>query len=359
MSSTRRQFLTRALVAASTVLAVRPKRSVGELAAPRIKSEPDVVVYDGAYPGWPWITSGAQGRLYCVFREGTVHGYSASGRAMLATSDDQGRNWSKAAVIVDEPEVDDRNVAVVELNNGDLLATYNTYNAAKESQAMTIRSADGGRTWSEPKPLDRINTRTRSAVVVLRDGTLVLPYYVASGNGSLAAISEDGGGRWKTFVVPDAEGFVGDEWDLLEVQPGRLIGIHRNNHPQGDGTFWKTESRDGGRRWSVPRPTNIIDTRSRSPAQITMHGETPTVIYADRRMVSVSAVRTSDADFLQWDVEHRLPCYVYNADQTPIADGSYPVSAPVGDTRRLIVDYEIRETTKRIAGYFVDFPADW
>ena len=359
MLPTRRQFLKQTLVATSSVLAVGPRRSFGELAISRVKSEPDVVLPDGTYPGWPWITATAGGTLYCVFREGTVHGYSASGRAMITKSDDKGRTWSKAAIVVDQAEVDDRNVAVAELSSGDLLVTYNTYDAAKNSQAMTIRSADGGRTWSKPKPLDRANTRTRSAAVELPDGTLVLPYYVAPAHGSLAAISADGGHRWKTFAVPDAEGFVGDEWDVAEVEPGRLIGIHRNSHPKGDGTFWKTESRDGGCTWSVPMPTNVRDSRSRSPAQITMHGKTPTVIYADRRMVSVSAVRTTDPEFLTWDAEHRLPCYLYRADAAPIRDASYPVSAPVGDNRRLIVDYEIRKTTKRIAGYFVSFPADW
>ncbi len=359
MPPTRRQFLKHALIGTSTALAALPSWARAASVPAPVKSQADVVIYEGTYPGWPWITSGADGRLYCVFREGTIHGYSPSGRAMITTSDDGGRLWSKATTVVDEASVDDRNVAVTELKDGDLLAVYNTYDAAKNSQAMTIRSADGGRTWSRPKPLDRSNTRTRSAVVPLTDGALLLPYYVAPGNGSLAAVSEDGGRRWRTFAVPDAPGFVGDEWDVAEVEPGRLIGIHRNSHPQGDGAFWKTESRDGGRTWSVPKPTNIQDRRSRSPAQITMHGKTPTVIYADRRMVSVSAVRTTDADFLAWDVQRRLACYLYNADETPIADASYPVSAPVEDNRRLIVDYEIRETTKRITGYFVNFPVDW
>ena len=49
----------------------------------------------------------------------------------------------------------------------------------------------------------------------------------------------------------------------------------------------------------------------------------------------------------------------YNADESPIPDGSYPVSAPVDARTRLIVDYEIRPTSKRIAGYFVTFPEDW
>ncbi len=37
------------------------------------KSKPDVVIYEGAYPGWPWVAKGADGTLHCVFREGTQH----------------------------------------------------------------------------------------------------------------------------------------------------------------------------------------------------------------------------------------------------------------------------------------------
>jgi hypothetical protein len=76
-------------------------------------------------------------------------------------------------------------------------------------------------------------------------------------------------------------------------------------------------------------------------------------------MVSVSAVNTTDPEFLRWDIEHRLPCYVYNADEAPIPDGSYPVSVQVGPRERLIVDYEIRKDSKRIAGYFVSLPKEW
>ncbi|HJT75668.1 MAG TPA: hypothetical protein VJ739_00550, partial [Gemmataceae bacterium] len=80
---------------------------------------------------------------------------------------------------------------------------------------------------------------------------------------------------------------------------------------------------------------------------------------ADWGMVSVSAVRTADPSFRRWDVEHRLLCYRYNADGSPITDGSYPVSAPVSRRRRLIVDYEIRKDSRRITGHFVTFPEGW
>ena len=356
----RRVFLQRALsgsvaLSASTGLG----RSLWGAAVATTKSRPDVIVYEGTYPGWPWITAGADGTLYCAFREGTEHGYSSVGKALFCKSTDRGRTWSAAQVIVDAPDVDDRNVALVELPNRELLVTYNTYDRALQSVAMTVRSADGGRTWFAPRPIGAPNTRTKSAALPLTDGSLLLPFYVAPGSGALAGLSPDQGLTWKVVRVPDTAGFIGDEWDVLEVEPGRIVGILRNSHPQTDGTFWKTESRDSGKTWSVPRPTNVRSQRHPSPAQIARHGRTPILVYADRRMVSVSLVRTSDPEFLRWDVEQRLPCWVYNADESPIPDGSYPVSVQTGPRERLIVDYEIRANSKRIAGYFVTLPEDW
>lgn len=73
----------------------------------------------------------------------------------------------------------------------------------------------------------------------------------------------------------------------------------------------------------------------------------------------MSAIKTSDSEYLHWDLRQRLPCYLYNADESPIPDGSYPVSVQIGSRQRLIVDYEIREQSKRITGYFITFPEDW
>lgn len=355
--TTRRHFLHHAFLTGAAAMA--GTRLLGAEAEAAIKSKPDVVIYEGTYPGWPWITPGADGTLYCVFREGTEHGFSASGKAMLSTSSDSGKTWSKARAIVDAPNIDDRNVAIVELRNRDLLVSYNTYTRKQESLAMIVRSSDGGKNWSKPKAVGRTNTRTKSAAIPLADGNLLLPYYIAPGSGAVAARSKDNGVSWETVHVPDAEGFVGDEWDVLEVEPGRIVGILRNSHAKRDGFFWKTESKDSGKTWTVPKKTNVQSKRHPSPAQITRHGKTPTLIYADRRMVSVSAVKTSDPDFLRWDVAHRLPCYLYSRDESPIPDGSYPVSVSISGRQRLIVDYEIRKDSKRIAGYFVTFPENW
>lgn len=330
-----------------------------EPAMSTIKSAPDVVIHEGAYPGWPWICTGSDGTLYCAFREGTEHGFSPSGKIMLSISRDRGQHWSEARTVIDAPEIDDRNVAIEQLKDGRLFMVYNTYTRDLKSQTMGSFSSNGGESWSAPAPIGLDETRTRAAVVELSDASLLLPYYRAPGDQSLAARSTDGGKTWKTAAIENTDQFVGDEWDVLEVSPRRLIGIIRNSAPNTDGHFWVSESLDLGQTWSPARRTNLVSARYPSPAEITLQHGKVTVIYPSRRMESVAAATTSDPTFTTWDVEDQLLCYRYGPEGATIPDGSYLSSLSVGPNRRLLVDYEIREDSKRITGYFVDFPKDW
>ena len=323
-----------------------------------VKSRPDVIVYRGGYPGWPWVARAGKDRLVCAFRDDSVHDFSPGGKVLWTVSGDGGRTWAPARVVADEPGVDDRNAAIVQLPDGRLLVSYNTYTSKRVSRPMVVASADGGATWGRPSPIAELDARTRAAAIGLASGEILIPIYRAPGNGSIAAVSADNGNIWRLFDVPDPPGFLGDEWSVLEVEKGRIVGILRNSGA-ADGTFWKTESRDNGRRWDRPVRTNVRDARSTSPAHLDFHGKTPVLTYADRRMVSVSMVTTTDPAFRTWDLAHRLPCYQYRSDGGPIADAGYPVSVAVGPHRRLIVDYEIRPEGKWIAGYFVDLPPAW
>lgn len=96
------------------------------------------------------------------------------------------------------------------------------------ASSFTGRSLPGGE-----RSAPRSNTRTKSAAVTLFNRHLLLPYYIAPGNGALAALSSDNGVAWSTVQVPDTEGFVGDEWDVLEVEPGRLVDIFQQSQIRG------------------------------------------------------------------------------------------------------------------------------
>lgn len=353
----RRRFLRQTAAIAGT-LAVSPARASFAAEPAAVKSRPDVILHRGGYPGWPWVARAGQGRLVCAFRDDSVHGFSPTGKVLFTASDDDGKTWTKAQVVVDEPGVDDRNAAIVQIPDGRLMVCYNTYTSDNISRCMVACSQDGGKTWGRPTMMADLDARTRAAPLVLASGEILTPIYKAPGNGAIAAVSGDGGKTWHLSTVPDLPGFLGDEWSVLEVERGRVVGILRNSGAS-DGYFWKTESRDGGRTWQKPVRSNVRDARSTSPAHLDFHGKTPVLTYADRRMVSVSMVTTADPEFCTWDLEHRVPCYQYCPDGSAIPDGSYPASVAVGERRRFIVDYEIRPEGHWIAGYFVDVPASW
>lgn len=325
---------------------------------PPVKSMADAVIFRGAYPGWPWVTRTPAGRLVCVWREGTVHEFSADGRLMSSSSADGGKTWGASQTILDVPGVDDRNVAIVCLSELQWLVSYNSLTREGVSRTRVMRTDDAGSTWSAPTLVLDEDARTKAAIVALSNGDLVLPYYRGSGEECLVAISTDKGRTWNTSAIANAPGFVGDEWDLAEFPDGRLVGILRNNAPAPTpadrGWFYKTESRDHGRTWTRPVRTNLQDSRSTSPAQLFLHHGRPVVLYSNARKVSVVMATTDDPQLVTWKVDHQIPCYNYRGDKSPIADGSYPVSVPVSEHERFVVDYVHDGDSKTISGYFVD-----
>jgi hypothetical protein len=259
---------------------------------------------------------------------------------MLTESLDSGMTWSHARVIADEPGVDDRNVAICVLSEMDWLVSYNTFSSDEVSRVKTIRSRDGGQMWTRPQTVSDEDLRARSAGILTSNGEILLPLYRSPGNGAVVAKSSDDGKTWTTIRLPDAPGYIGDEWSIAEIDV-RLIGIHRNNHPATDGGFWLTEN------FGAPRKTNIISRGFPSPAQITIHNGLPLLVYPSERFVAVSTATTADPDLLTWQETF---AYGY---ESRLRDGSYPVSVQVSPTQRLIVDYEIRDDAHVISGHFV------
>ncbi|MCX7394969.1 MAG: sialidase family protein [Planctomycetales bacterium] len=323
-----------------------------------VKTTPDVVIYRGSYPGWPWVAKTPMGRLLCVWREGTVHEYSPDGRLMLSSSDNGGTTWTMAKTILDVPHVDDRNVALLCLSDTEYLVTFNSFMQDQVSRVWVMQTDDGGKSWSIPQMILNEDARTRAAAVRLTNGDLVLQYYRGAGEEALLAISTDRGCRWTTRAIPNAPGFMGDEWDFLELADRSIVGILRNAAPTANsesrGWFYKTASRDHGRTWTQPTRTDLRDVRSTSPAQLFLHQGKPVVLYSNARKVSVVMATTDDPELVRWNVDQQQLCYIYLSDGVPINDGSYPVSVPLFEDRRLVVDYVHDGDSRTISGYIVD-----
>lgn len=80
---TRRHFLQTSCTVGAASAFWKPGQAAADDEFVGPGRQPDVVSYQGSYPGWPWTTSGTDGTLYCVFREGTMHDYSAEGRLIV------------------------------------------------------------------------------------------------------------------------------------------------------------------------------------------------------------------------------------------------------------------------------------
>lgn len=191
------------------------------------------------------------GRLCCSTRTGSAHSADASSEISLSFSDDRGKTWSDYDIAVKsrpEDNLDYRNQSLGESNKGHLVLAYGTIGGGEETDSAgtnrnmeAIRSADGGRSWSRPTPIELPPDtwlNPHGQMRRLSDGTLVfnarggyLPEITHRNPGlpdrlSYMYRSNDDGQTWLTHdgIADDASetGF-----DLIDEQ--HWIGYVRQN----------------------------------------------------------------------------------------------------------------------------------
>jgi hypothetical protein len=214
----------------------------------------------GPYQAFPDVCRAADGSLLCVFYAGYGHvslpneAWPRGGRVCSVRSTDEGRTWSKPQVLFDG-EQDDRDPHIAALRNGTLVCSFFQYRQVggkTEFDTCLVMSTDGGATW-ETKP--RVLAPTRWAVSApvreMPDGTLVLGVYTADEKTAYGAVlrSTDGGKSWSDPVPIDPESGVrlDAETDVILLKDGTLYAALR-----GDGKIHMhySTSRDLGLTWS-------------------------------------------------------------------------------------------------------------
>ena len=169
---------------------------------------------------------------------------------MLSQSVDGGKTWSAARTIVDAPAIDDRNVAILVLSDADWLVCYNTFTKGGVVAFMTLRTTDGGDTWSKPQSVNpSLDARTRAARNQPVHGRTGLTVLQIARRQSIAGgpIERQRPTPWTSVSLPNRPGFAGDEWHVLRIarpQPGRHhsqqcagqqpVAIYRQETPTGD-----------------------------------------------------------------------------------------------------------------------------
>lgn len=289
----------------------------------------------GGYEAFPDVCRTNDGQLLCVFYAGYAHvsqpreGLPRGARIAMSRSRDDGRTWSPAEVVVDTP-IDDRDSSIIALPGGELLVTFMTYDPGRTAgthQPFSVRSADGGRTWSEPQPIATPFTQLAAVSTpprLLRGGRLLLSVY-GNNTGDKRSYkhtaileSKDEGRTWTTLAEIKSQKYVLLEPDLVQLPDDRLLVLMRP-------TMTWSQSSDGGSTWS-------------EPVDLGIPGDCPYLLL-------------TSGNVLLCGIRHRpskSTCVIYSIDfgkswQGPVTidqvQGAYPSMVELPDGRILVVYY--------------------
>ena len=230
----------------------------------------------GKHCGFPNLLRLANRDLLVHFRLGITHAGEA-GVIKQVRSSDNGKTWSDAGVVAEDPDWDFRTSSTgIQLADGKILLPFYPYDAAGRKRdpskyrghpgPLMIVSSDNGKTWSKPIKLPNPFRTfpngyhycyTCGKIIRLADGTLLLGIHGRNeGEKACTGVvrSVDNGKTWTDFVRVAADGVRG-YWELsfAILANGDILALNRTEQPY----MYKCISQDDGRTWSKTVKTEI------------------------------------------------------------------------------------------------------
>ncbi|MCK5802400.1 MAG: exo-alpha-sialidase [Lentisphaeria bacterium] len=215
------------------------------------------------FQGIPGIERAANGRLWATWYGGGG-GEGQENYIMLATSADDGLNWSDLKLVVDSP-FRASEPGLWHDPQGRLWLMCNQYPkglCGSNSTLWTIVASDSGcesPTWQPPRLVAR-ESNCFNKPILLSDGTWFWPALSwCKSRPSTPLLSRDNG---RTFVsggaiiVPEGREF--DEYSVVELRDGRLWVLSRTSRGMVE-----SFSTDKGLTWTEARPGRIKHATSR------------------------------------------------------------------------------------------------
>ncbi|MBI5833420.1 MAG: exo-alpha-sialidase [Armatimonadetes bacterium] len=148
----------------------------------------------------------------------------------VCESVDDGLTWRWLAEIPTRPGDDAvegyHELHAVETTDGRLLVQIRNHSRANEGETLQCESADGGRTWSVPRPIGVWGLP--SHLLRLRDGRLLMTYgHRRPPFGNQARLSADHGRTWSEPMIVSGDGPGGDLGypSTVELADGRLLSV--------------------------------------------------------------------------------------------------------------------------------------
>jgi sialidase-1 len=215
----------------------------------------------GGYEAFPDVCRLQDGRLMAVCYAGYGHvsmpteRLPRGGQIACCTSNDEGRSWSKPALLYDGPH-DDRDPSIVQLKSGRLICNFFSLDKSGTPDknwigygTWMVTSDDLGRTWTPARQI-AADAYCSAPIRELSDGRLILGLYRELNGTASGAVtySDDAGETWSPVVDIDNGGQRLDaETDIIELKDGTLYAAQRP-------AMCFSVSADRGRTWSVSKP---------------------------------------------------------------------------------------------------------
>jgi len=220
------------------------------------------------------------GLFLCYTRFERGSGDNSPADICSRTSKDGGKTWSRTRVLVrrDEAKENVMSASALRLKSGDLVLLYARKNGWGDCNAYVRRSTDEFRTLG--KPVNVTGTKgyhvvNNDRLVQLSTGRLVVPASLhPCRDGTRKTwtrygrprvfVSDDDGKTWRLGgeVPKPKKKVMLQEPGVVELKDGRLWMWMRTDA----GCQYESFSRDAGKTWTVPKPSNIRSPLS--PAQV-------------------------------------------------------------------------------------------
>ena len=358
---TRRNLLSRAAIAATTVHCGAQLRAAGQS---RVESISVISSQPEFYHGWPTVGIDKQDNLLAVYSGGRETHVCPFGRVELIRSSDGGRTWSWPEVLMDTA-IDDRDAGICITPTGTILVTTFTSLAFETSLARAkdwpadrvarwqavnrrtterqrqylldtwmLRSTDGGMTWSAPF---RVPLNSPHGPTALSDGLLLYAGKKLWSEGTKVGVAEskDDGHTWTWLSdIPARPGDRVSEYHELhaaEAKDGTIIVHIRNHNPRNKGETLQCKSRDGGRTWTSPHEIGVWGLPSHL---LRLHDGRLLMSYGYRREPFGNLSRFSSDSGKTWSEP------VILSDDGPGVDLGYPSTVELANGRFVTVWYE-------------------